>query len=178
MSTQSCNCASFYRNVVVSQNPHKHVSIEESLTMTIVMLSNNHRMWMIADRFNNSTKIVYRNIHEVLRELCTFTQFVIRSRSQGEIHPKILNDQRFFPWIQDAVRAIDGTHIPVSVPKGEQVAFTNRYGQQNQNVLGVCDHDMRFVYVYVGWEGSAYDARVLDGVLTRPNHFLMPLLGL
>lgn len=76
------------------------------------------------------------------------------------------------------MRTIDGTHIPVSAPKGEQVAFTNRYGQQNQNVLGVCDHDMRFVYVYVEWEGSAYDAWVLDGVLTGPNHFPMPLLGL
>ena len=54
------------------------------------------------------------------------------------------------------------------------MAYTNRHGVQSQNVLAVCDHDMRFVYVYAGWEGSAHDARVLDGALTGPNHFPMP----
>ncbi|XP_071936838.1 uncharacterized protein [Coffea arabica] len=74
----------------------------------------------------------------------------------------------------DAVGAIDGTHIPASVSSGQQVAYTNRHGVQSQNVLAVCDHDMRFAYVYAGWEGSAHDARVLDGALTYPNHFPMP----
>ena len=57
------------------------------------------------------------------------------------------------------------------------MAYTNRHGVQSQNVLAVCDHDMRFVYVYAGWEGSAHDARVLDGALTGPNHFPMPPTG-
>ena len=53
------------------------------------------------------------------------------------------------------------------------MAYTNRHGVQSQNVLAVCDHDMRFVYVYALWEGSAHDAKVLDGALTGPNHFPM-----
>lgn len=35
------------------------------------------------------------------------------------------------------------------------------------NVLGVCDRDMRFVYVLPGWEGSVSDSRVLCSALTR-----------
>ena len=58
------------------------------------------------------------------------------------------------------------------------MAYTNRHGVQLQNVLAVCDHDMRFVYMYAGWEGSAHNARVLDGALTGPNHFPVPPTGI
>ncbi|CAI9089484.1 OLC1v1024068C1 [Oldenlandia corymbosa var. corymbosa] len=40
-----------------------------------------------------------------------------------------------------------------------------------------CDHDMRFVFVYAGWEGSAHDARVLQTALSNEDiTFTMPLL--
>ena len=77
-------------------------------------------------------------------------------------------------YTQNTVGALDGTHILAHAPCGEQVAYTNRHGEQTQNVLGICDFNMRFVYVYAGWEGSAHDARVLDSALTRPTHFPMP----
>jgi hypothetical protein len=36
----------------------------------------------------------------------------------------------------------------------------NRHGDTTQNVLSVCDFNMRFVYVAAGIEGSAHDMRV------------------
>ena len=72
---------------------------------------------------------------------------------------------------------MDGTHIPAHAPPGEQVAYMNRHGQATQNVLAICDFDMRFTYIYAGWEGSAHDARVLDGALTGPTHFPMAPSG-
>ena len=84
----------------VPQNHQKSVTIEEALAMTLVMMSHNMRMRMIADRFNHSTETVHRNIHEVIRGLCTFAQFAITPRWQDEIHPKILNDTRFYPWFE------------------------------------------------------------------------------
>ena len=45
------------------------------------------------------------------------------------------------------------------------MAYTNRHGTQPQNVLAVCDHDIRFIYVYVGWKSSAHDACVLESAL-------------
>ena len=79
--------------------------------------------------------------------------------------------------MQDAIGAMDGTHIPASVPTNEQMAYTNRHGTQSQNVLAVCDHDMRFVYVYAGWEGSAHDARVFDSALKMHTDFPIPPPG-
>lgn len=35
--------------------------------------------------------------------------------------------------------------------------------------MAVCDFDMFFTYVSVGWEGSAHDARVLEHARTTPE---------
>ncbi|XP_071924741.1 uncharacterized protein [Coffea arabica] len=84
----------------VPQHHQKRVTIEEALAMTLVMMSHNMRMRMIADRFNHSLEIVHRNIHEVIKGLCTFAQFIITPRRQDEVYPKILNDSRFYPWFE------------------------------------------------------------------------------
>lgn len=57
------------------------------------------------------------------------------------------------------------------------MAYTNRHGFQSQNVLAVCDHDMRFIYMYAVWEDSAYDARVLESTLAYPSDFPPPPPG-
>jgi hypothetical protein len=36
----------------------------------------------------------------------------------------------------------------------------NRHGYCSQNVMVVCDFDMRFTFVVVGWSGSAHDTRI------------------
>lgn len=57
--------------------------------------------------------------------------------------------------------AIDGTHIPAIVKKENRERFRNRKGTLSQNVLAACSFDMLFLYVAVGWEGSASDMKVL-----------------
>ena len=57
------------------------------------------------------------------------------------------------------------------------MAYTNRHGIHSQNVLAVCDFDMRFNYVYAGWEGSAHDARVLESALMPPSDCPIPPAG-
>ncbi|XP_066365580.1 uncharacterized protein [Miscanthus floridulus] len=56
--------------------------------------------------------------------------------------------------------AMDGTHIEVIVDKGVRDNHINRKGKPTQNVVAVCDIDMRFTYVGAGTEGSAHDMRV------------------
>ncbi|XP_027184172.1 uncharacterized protein LOC113782479 [Coffea eugenioides] len=158
----------------VPQNPQKRVLIEEAVCMTLVMLSHNHRMRSLAEQFQHSPETIYRNIHEVLRGLCELGKILIKPRGQNEVHPKIYIDRRFVQWFTNVVGALDGTHIPAHPPPGQQAAYTHRHGQATQNVLAICDFDMRFSYIYAGWEGSAHDARVLDGALTGPTHFPMP----
>ncbi|XP_027063232.1 uncharacterized protein [Coffea arabica] len=47
--------------------------------------------------------------------------------------------------------------------------YRNRHGSLSQNVLVVRDHNMRFTYVTVGWEGNTHDSRILQEIIQDPN---------
>ncbi|KAK2657917.1 hypothetical protein Ddye_010969 [Dipteronia dyeriana] len=39
-----------------------------------------------------------------------------------------------------------------------------------QNVLGLCNFNMTFKYVVIGWEGTTHDSRVLTETIRNPSH--------
>jgi hypothetical protein len=47
------------------------------------------------------------------------------------------------------------------VPLEEQLRYRNQKGTLSQNVLAVCNFDISFVYILLGWEGFAHNKRVL-----------------
>ncbi|KAK8949238.1 hypothetical protein KSP39_PZI004965 [Platanthera zijinensis] len=77
-------------------------------------------------------------------------------------------------WFMDCIGALDGTHIQVTVPIEDQGRFRNRKQAITTNVLGVCDSNMKFLYVLSGWEGSTSDSRVLRDALERDVRFEVP----
>ena len=66
------------------------------------------------------------------------------------IQPEIQNNPRFFPWFEDFIGAIDGTHVRASVPIEIQDRFRGRKGGTTQNVLAAVDFDAKFTYVLAG----------------------------
>jgi hypothetical protein len=78
-----------------------------------------------------------------------------------------LRSARFSPYFDNYIGAIDGTHVPVSVPTEKIVQYTGRKGITTQNVLAICDFDMRFTFVVVGWPGSVHDMRVSNNALEK-----------
>ncbi|KAK2645398.1 hypothetical protein Ddye_020593 [Dipteronia dyeriana] len=75
-----------------------------------------------------------------------------------------------------AVGAIDGTLIHACIPLDKQVPYrAHGRGECFQNVMAICDFDMVFKYVVVGWEGTSHDSRILTETIRDPNHnFPMP----
>lgn len=70
------------------------------------------------------------------------------------------------------------THIPVVVLANQVVQHTGRKGYTSQNVLAICDFNMRFTFVVAGWHGSVHDMRVFkDAVDKYGNKFLHPPPG-
>ena len=81
----------------------------------------------------------------------------------------VLNHFTFLFNEQDCVGAIDGTHIPCIPPSAEARRYINRKGYHSQNVMGICDFEMKFTFILTGWEGSAHDARVLLDAISDPE---------
>ena len=52
--------------------------------------------------------------------------------------------------------------------------YRTRKGKLATNTLAGCDRYMRFVYVLLGWEGSAADSRVLRDAINRVHGLRVP----
>ncbi|XP_022685298.1 putative nuclease HARBI1 [Setaria italica] len=94
----------------------------------------------------------------------------------GPLHLQELTGRQWVA-INLADRAIDGTHIPVSVPEHAHDDFINRKGFTSQNVLAVCDMGMRFTFVATGKKGAVHDTAVLREALNQAEHFPHPPQG-
>ncbi|KAF3788270.1 hypothetical protein EJ110_NYTH21252 [Nymphaea thermarum] len=110
----------------------------------------------------------------VLRAICILGKDYVR-RSNDEVPACIRHSKRFFPYFENCLGAIDGTHIPAWVPASDQARFRNRKGFVSQNVMAVVGLDTRFHYILAGWEGSATDSRVLYSALDHETDpFVVP----
>lgn len=87
--------------------------------------------------------------------------------------PQISENPKLWPYFKDAIGALDGSHIHSAPPVDERSAYRNRKGFVSQNCLFGCSFDLRFVFVYTGWEGSATDARVYESALS--NGLVIPV---
>lgn len=72
--------------------------------------------------------------------------------------PEIRRSNKFYPFFEGALGAIDGTHIRCTSSAADCDASRNRKGVITQNCLAACSFDLQFMYVLSGWEGSAHDS--------------------
>ncbi|KAF7839707.1 putative nuclease HARBI1 [Senna tora] len=89
--------------------------------------------------------------------------------SFSNVHPKLRNDDRYWPYFKDCIGAIDYTHVPCIVPSQEQIKYIGRKGVTFQNIMAVCDWDMCFTFVWPRWEGTAHDYRIFDQAIRRQD---------
>lgn len=111
----------------------------------------------VAERFQYSTSTVHNIIQEVAEIFYRHSNFFILPPDAS------VPFDRNFP---DALGALDGTHIPISV-RGPVGAYRDADGLVSTNVLACVNRDMTFSYVLAGWEGSAHDCRVLADAMTK-----------
>ena len=148
--------------------PGKGVSIEEKLAMFLYNVSNG-----VSNRRSGHT--VSRCFHQVLDALLILHKQVVKLPGATQpLDPRIADDEKYFPYFQDCIGALDGTHVDAFIQSEAQPPYRNRKGDLTQNVLGVCTFDLQFSFVYAGWEGSAHDTRVLDDAFLRGEFSVSP----
>jgi hypothetical protein len=78
-----------------------------------------------------------------------------------EVHGRIRDDRRVYPYFKDCNGALDDTHIRVYLSPDDQVRYIGKSRLPTQNILVVCDFDMRFIYVSIGQPRSMHNTSVL-----------------
>ncbi|XP_042027630.1 uncharacterized protein LOC121774831 [Salvia splendens] len=75
---------------------------------------------------------------------------------------------------QGCVGALDDTHILVLVSSTDKPRYQIQKGLIATNTLAICDHNMQFLYVLIGWERLAGDSCVLRDAVSRVNGLKVP----
>jgi hypothetical protein len=144
--------------------PSLHMSTYESLGMFLFTCAGNESSQKVQNWFKHSGETWSRKFVEVVSSLMAMEKDFIRPKDPNfsTVHRRIRYDRRAFPHFKDCIGALDGTHIRVSLPPDEQVRYYGKRGPiATQNVLAVCDFDMRFTYVSTDQPGSMHDTSVL-----------------
>ncbi|XP_073137433.1 uncharacterized protein [Henckelia pumila] len=148
----------------------RYVKVEEKVAMLLSILAHHKKNRVTGHDYMHSGHTVSNHFHEVLASIL-------------KLHPILLvkpipitedSSNDTWKWFKGCLGALDGTYVSVHVPKNEQPKFRTRKGTIAINVLGVCDHNMNFIYALCGWEGSAADARVLRDAVTRSEGLKVP----
>jgi len=145
-------------------------------------------LWMIGppepvrqaeDKFTKSMETISQKFKHVLECVCNLAKDIIRPMDPtfSTVHLKIAN-HKYDPFFNNAIGAIDGTHVKVIVPGKKVGPYFNRSKEKSQNVA-ICDFDKRFTFVAAGIPGSAHDWTVLQEAMQRYNdNFPHPPLGM
>ena len=103
-------------------------------------------------------------LHLLIRSVLHY----LRQPSRCQYPPpsqKICCSHKVWLFFQHALGAIDGSHIPCAPPPTECTMYHNHKGFLSQNCLFACSFDLKFVFGYTGWEGSAMDNQVWEVAL-------------
>lgn len=132
--------------------PTCNMSTKEALALFLWTLGTCQTTDNVADRFEHSKSLINKKFHEVLECVDRMAGDYLRPKDPtfSHVHPTLENKKKFCAHFKNAVGAIDGTHIPVIVPKEEEIKYMNRKVFTSQNVMAMCDFDMRFTFV-VSW---------------------------
>ncbi|XP_035817609.1 protein ANTAGONIST OF LIKE HETEROCHROMATIN PROTEIN 1-like isoform X1 [Zea mays] len=147
-----------------------NVSVEEKLAIFLLIVGHNTKMRLIRSTYGWSLEPISRHFNEVLRGILFLSHEFIKLPNPETTLPE---DPKW-KWFEDCLGALDGTHIDVNVPLNDQGRYRNRKQRITTNVLGVCDRQMKFLYVLAGWEGSASDSRILRDAMSREDSFVVP----
>ncbi|XP_052622450.1 uncharacterized protein LOC128127798 [Lactuca sativa] len=140
------------------------------MAMFLHVIGHNERFRAVKGRFHHSTQTIHQCFHEVLNAMMFFAKEIIVPTNPNPKRHASERQRRLKAIFSGAIGALDGTLVHAVVPVDQQTRYRGRgKGEYYQNVLGICDFDMIFTFVWAGWEGIAHDSRVLKEVAFNPS---------
>ncbi|KAG8378996.1 hypothetical protein BUALT_Bualt07G0042400 [Buddleja alternifolia] len=114
----------------------------------------------IKTTFVRSGETISRQFHTILRVVLKIEKLFVKQQRDGIYLERDAERWKWFP-----MGSLSNSQSQLKLKANNR----NGKGALSTNVLGVCDANLKFLYVLPGWEGSAPDARVLRDALQRPN---------
>ncbi|KAK8762319.1 hypothetical protein V5799_026415 [Amblyomma americanum] len=142
----------------------RQVSAHKTMLIALTYIGTQTTMYQIADKFDVSESTVHAAISRILDFLFSISKREIcwpdpdeRQRSKAAF----CQIGRRGQVLPDVIGVIDGCHVRIARPSESEESYYNRKKFHSIILQGVCNADMVFIDVFVGFPGSAHDSRVL-----------------
>ncbi|KAL5557660.1 hypothetical protein UlMin_033871 [Ulmus minor] len=147
----------------------RHVTVEEQVLIFLTTIAHCQTNRRSKKEWQHLGEIVSRYVRKVCKAVCKLSPMFIRAPNFNETPEQIRSRRKYFPWFENCVGAIDGTHVAACVPAEVTDQWRGRHKICTQNVMAVCSFDMHFTYIVIGWEGTAHDSRILRDTIADPD---------
>ncbi|GJX42246.1 ALP1-like protein [Tanacetum coccineum] len=152
-------------------SPSGSMDVDEQVAIFLHMCAHNVENGVMINRFQRSGEMISKCFARVCNAVIRLHPRLLK---KPEPVPHNSTDQRW-KWFKNCLGALDGTYIKCLVPPEDEPRYRTIVNNEiATNVLGACSQDMQFIFVLVGWEGSATDGRVLRDALLRPHGLKVP----
>ncbi|GMN36113.1 hypothetical protein TIFTF001_005744 [Ficus carica] len=104
----------------------------------LIGATNRHTSYL----FQHSIETTSRWFSKVLKVICSLKDEFIRASDYSSVQNLILeHSDKYCPWFDGCIGAIDGTHVPCVPRRKNADAWINRKGYHSHNVLAICSFD-------------------------------------
>ncbi|XP_068712793.1 putative nuclease HARBI1 [Montipora foliosa] len=139
----------------------RNVSFFEVLIF-VWFISNLEAMRSVSDRFDVTLSSLERILKRVTEAIVVLRREYIKWPRDDEMEVIMQNfELQTLPGFPRIIGVINGTHIRIKPPVKQPEAYVNRKKFHSFNTQLVCDDNMIFRDVLVGWPGSVHDSRIL-----------------
>ncbi|OAY66795.1 hypothetical protein ACMD2_20249 [Ananas comosus] len=129
------------------------MTADEQLAIFLFCVGHGVANRVLAETFQHFGETISRHFNNVLHGIVMLkNDYLSLPPNNTMVHTRIRDNLNFHPF-KNAIGAIDGTHIPVIVPRSDQPRFRCRKGFTSQNMMAAVSFDHTFFFVCTGWEG-------------------------
>uniref|UniRef100_A0A3B1ILG9 DDE Tnp4 domain-containing protein n=1 Tax=Astyanax mexicanus TaxID=7994 RepID=A0A3B1ILG9_ASTMX len=104
---------------------------------------------------------VHDIVHRVSKDVSGIIKRVITLPTGDDLEVIGAGFAHLAPAFTVAVGAIDGCHIRIKPPSANAQCYLNRKLFHSVQLQAICDHQGKFLDIFVGYPGSVHDARIL-----------------
>ncbi|KAL0291684.1 UNVERIFIED_CONTAM: hypothetical protein Sradi_7017000 [Sesamum radiatum] len=119
--------------------PTRGMSVYEEVGIFLMICAHGVDNRLMQEIFNHSGETISRHFHRVLKVVGKLANDIIRPHTEynegkGYHRPQ---HQRYKPFFDDCIGAIDGTHVKARLPQGQAIPYMGRKGNIIERTFGV-----------------------------------------
>lgn len=157
------------------ENSKELVPFRKKIFITVWLLTSKESYREAANLFGVEKSTINYIFHQICRLIneCRFDLVKWPNHIKQAQTSNVLMAKYGFP---NCIGFIDGTHIQIRAPHNNPVDFYNRKDTHSVVLQGICDDNLKFIDIFIGYTGRSHDGRIFreSPIYTRLNDLVLP----